>query len=176
MFLCVLSENAYSSQFVLKELEYAIRRNDNIVLPVIVDNSQLPEIFKSILSTRKITYWQFKGHFNVRDVIISDVARALGLHNEHLSNAEKENNALLARNRQEGTDNYNPQELDVDIFISYRRLDGRDYARNIMQALKIVGYPQVFFRKIVDVENCKNFKEDVLVLQHERAELIDLSH
>lgn len=33
-----------------------------------------------------------------------------------------------------------------------------------------------YIRKIVDIENCKNFKEDVLVLQHERAELIDLSH
>lgn len=40
---------------------------------------------------------------------------------------------------------YVPQKVDYDIFISYRREDGRDIARNIQQALKGRGHKQVFF-------------------------------
>lgn len=39
LFLCVLSENAYSSEFVIKELEYALQRKEIIAFPVIVDHS-----------------------------------------------------------------------------------------------------------------------------------------
>ena len=49
LFLCVLSENAYSSNFVIKELEYALQQKEIIVFPVIIDNSQLPDrLFFSI--------------------------------------------------------------------------------------------------------------------------------
>ena len=40
---------------------------------------------------------------------------------------------------------YMPQKVDFDIFISYRRIDGRDHARNIQQALKAHGYKDIFF-------------------------------
>lgn len=33
-----------------------------------------------------------------------------------------------------------------------------------------------YIRKVVDIENDKNFNEDVLVLEHERAELIRLDN
>lgn len=145
LFLCVLSENSYSSEFVFKELEYALGREGNIVLPIIVDDSQLPARFNFYLSSQNIVYWQFNGNINVEDMIINDVGRVLGLHEKNLSEAVKDRNALLAKNRQEGANDYSPQVIDTDIFISYRRVDGRDYARSIMQALKIVGYPKVFF-------------------------------
>lgn len=144
LFLCVLSENAYSSEFVLKELDYA-RQKGKLILPVIVDDSQLPDILEFSLATINLFHWQFNGSINVEDMVIRDISRVLGLHEEHLSEAVKEQNALLAKNRQEGEDDYSPNQIDIDIFISYRRVDGRDYARNIMQALKIVGYPKVFF-------------------------------
>lgn len=144
LFLCVLSENAYQSKFALNELKYALHKKENIVLPVIVDNSQLPVDLKFLLTSYNIHDWSFEDILNIEDTIIKNVSRALGQH-EKLSTDEKEYNITLARNRKNGSDNYIPQKIDVDIFISYRRVDGRDYARNIMQALRIVGYPKVFF-------------------------------
>ena len=144
LFLCVLSQNAYSSDFLIKELRYALYENI-IVFPVIVDNSPLPNGLKYLLGDLHITNWQFYGSVNIEDIIISDISRALGRFEDNLSNKEKKQNAISAKKRQGGSDDYIPHLIDVDIFISYRRVDGRDYARNIMQALKISGFPKVFF-------------------------------
>ncbi len=174
LFLCVLSYNAYSSEFVIKELEYALQRKDAIVLPVIVDNSQLPDRLSLSLFGLNMANWQFSGDLNAdEDTIIRDVGRALGRRDNNLSKKEKEQNTVLAKKRQEGSDDYIPHLIDVDIFMSYRRADGLHYARNIMQALKMVGYPKVFFdynslrdgvfnTQIIDaIYSCKDF---ILVL------------
>lgn len=70
-------------------------------------------------------------------------------------------------------DNYIPQKDGTDIFISYRRIDGRDVARTIEQALLKEHYSNVFFDytsiqdgkfnvKIIDaIFSCKDF---ILVL------------
>ena len=43
-------------------------------------------------------------------------------------------------------DNYVPQKVNFDIFISYRRADGREYARNIQLGLQQRGSSfNVFF-------------------------------
>lgn len=171
LFLCILSENAYASQFVKEELIYALRQKNItniVVLPVIVDNSRLPDDLSFTLSGLNIREWRFEGNQYNEDLIINDVSRALGV-KEHISKEEKEQNLVKARDRQEGTADYSPKEIDIDIFISYRRVDGRDYARNIMQALKINGYPKVFFdynslrdgvfnTQIIDaIYSCKDF-------------------
>ena len=68
---------------------------------------------------------------------------------------------------------YVPKNVDYDLFISYRREDGRDHARNIQQALKARGYKQIFFdydsiqkgdftKRIIDaIYSCTDF---ILVL------------
>ena len=70
-------------------------------------------------------------------------------------------------------DNYVPKKVDYDIFISYRRVDGRDHARNIQQAFKAHGYKNIFFdydsiqkgefnKRIIDaIYSCTDF---ILVL------------
>ena len=70
-------------------------------------------------------------------------------------------------------DDYRPQNVEFDIFISYRRIDGRDHARNIQQALKAHGYKHIFFdydsiqkgefnKRIIDaIYSCTDF---ILVL------------
>ena len=70
-------------------------------------------------------------------------------------------------------DNYTPQKDNTDIFISYRRIDGRDVARTIEQALQKDHYQNIFFDytsiqdgkfnlKIIDaIFSCKDF---ILVL------------
>lgn len=169
LFLCVLSENAYSSDFVIKELEYALQRKGIIVFPVIIDNSQLPDRLSFSIGTLNRANWHFSSSLNIEDTILRDVSRALGRFEEKLSKDEKEQNTVLAKRRQEGSDDYIPHLIDVDIFMSYRRVDGLHYARNIMQALKMVGYPKVFFdynslrdgvfnTQIIDaIYSCKDF-------------------
>lgn len=70
-------------------------------------------------------------------------------------------------------EHYVPKKADYDLFISYRREDGRDHARNIQQALKAHGYKQIFFdydsiqkgeftKRIIDaIYSCTDF---ILVL------------
>lgn len=70
-------------------------------------------------------------------------------------------------------DSYIPQKVDYDIFISYRRIDGRDVARNIQQALKAHNCRHIFFdydsiqkgefnKRIIDaIYSCTDF---ILVL------------
>lgn len=169
LFLCVLSENAYSSEFVIKELEYALLQKDIIVFPVVVDHSPLPDRLGFLITGLNVANWHFSSGHNVEDIIIRDVSRALGFLDSNLSKKEKEQNAVLAKIRQEGSDDYIPHLIDVDIFMSYRRADGLHYARNIMQALKMVGYPKVFFdynslrdgvfnTQIIDaIYSCKDF-------------------
>lgn len=53
---------------------------------------------------------------------------------------------IYGRNIKENLiDTYRPNKVGIDIFISYRRIDGRDHARNIQQALKAHGYQRFFF-------------------------------
>ncbi len=169
LFLCVLSENAYSSEFVINELEYAVHKKDRIVLPVIVDNSSLPERLLFSLARINVAKWNLVGSSDIEDIIIRDISRMLGRNVEDLSTSDKEHNITVAKNRQEGSDDYVPHVIDVDIFMSYRRVDGLHYARNIMQALKMMGYPKVFFdynslrdgvfnTQIIDaIYSCKDF-------------------
>lgn len=70
-------------------------------------------------------------------------------------------------------DSYLPKRIHYDIFVSYRRVDGREYARNIELALKAQGYKNVFFdynsiqkgeftKRIIDaIYSCNDF---ILVL------------
>ena len=172
LFLCVLSENSYNSDFSIRELEYASSIDEVKVLYVIVDNYQLPDDLMSVLRGMgyyKMVRWQFSGNPNIENTIIWDVGHALERSIFNMSKTEKEHNILMAKNRKDGDDNYVPKVIDIDIFISYRRVDGRDYARNIMQALKMMGYSKVFFdynslrdgvfnTQIIDaIYSCKDF-------------------
>ena len=94
LFLCVLSENAYSSEFVIKELEYALQRKDILILPVIVDNSHLPEVLGFRLATLNIANWQFSSSLNIEDDIIRDVNRALKRFEDNWFQKKKDRGAV----------------------------------------------------------------------------------
>ena len=80
---------------------------------------------------------------------------------------------LFNKSVETAIEEYLPQKDNTDIFISYRRIDGRDVARTIEQALKFANYKNVFFDytsiqdgnfnlKILDaIYSCKDF---ILVL------------
>jgi len=130
LFLCILSQNSYSSEFVIKELEYALNRPDGVVLPVVVDNSQLPDRLKNLLATIHIGNWQFSGSLNVEGTIIRDISRALG-RNEENSSKEIQPSSIVKREVNCGTSlsatEPISEEMNLDasfrIFISYKRVD-----------------------------------------------------
>ncbi len=80
--------------------------------------------------------------------------------NNHLSSNADNNTVLLNQ--------YVPQKEDFDVFISYRREDGQQHARNIQLALEAKGY-KIFFdydsiqkgeftKKIIDaIYSCNDF-------------------
>lgn len=142
VFVFLFSENSYKSNFAQNELIYALNKKKEIVL-IGIDFSPLPpelelEPFNKALL--RITQPNFKKNF------LKLIGESLGNKVDRiLSEKQEKANLEAAEERRNGAKDYVPQKIDVDVFISYRRVDGRDYARNIMQALKIFGYPKVFF-------------------------------
>jgi len=124
VFLCVLSENAYSSEYVIKELEYALHgKGDSIVFPVIVDNSQLPNTLVPSLYNINIANWQFAGNQDIENTIIREIGNTIREHDEpneqYISTEVKRLTTIIS------TDN---KIIDVSvkrnkIFVSYSRLD-----------------------------------------------------
>lgn len=142
VFVLLHSKDSSESMWVRKEVEYAAHINKEILL-IGVDDSPLSHALlfrfgpKNILNIRNT-------HF--KEIFLKSIGQTLGDRQyENLSEEEEKANLKIADERRNGTSEYVPKKIDVDIFISYRRVDGRNYARNIMQALKIVGYPKVFF-------------------------------
>lgn len=142
IFLYLSSSNSNQSMWTDKEIAVADEYNKKII-PIRLDNSQY--------SKRVIFRLVHKDYLDYNSALfekslIKAVSTFLGKKDyEELTEAQRKSNIEAAEERRNGAKDYVPRIIDVDIFISYRRVDGRDYARNIMQALKIVGYPKVFF-------------------------------
>ena len=142
IFVFLFSENTNQSRWALRELSMAIGLRKT-VLPIQIDDSSAARIEFMLGNLQRLKYVNLPGFENE---LLESIASILGENNHETITAEqRQKNIEAAQERRNGAKNYVPQIIDVDIFISYRRVDGRDYARNIMQALKIVGYPKVFF-------------------------------
>lgn len=123
----------------------------DVTVDFLVKNHLIP-----ILGERKA-----KVHKDEELVTAKDERKSLFSLIRNLFIKEYKNESLL--------DNYIPDKVDFDIFISYRRIDGRDHARNIQQALKAHGYKRIFFdydsiqkgefnKRIVDaIYSCTDF-------------------
>ncbi len=170
LFLFISSENSNQSQWIKREVYQAFEANKTI-LPIQIDKS---DFSRSLLFLKSFIPLDLIGITEISEIekrLLPAVSKLLGGKNsfKQLSTEEKESNLAAAKERRDGPENYLPNNIDVDIFISYRRLDGRDYARNIMQGLKIIGYPRVFFdynslrdgvfnTKIIDaIYSCNDF-------------------
>ena len=143
LFVFLLSENTKQSRWSLSELSTAIGLGKTI-LPIQIDDSHAESRVESLLADyhhqKYIDLPGFEGKLlESIDMLLCKSRKGV------ISSEQRQKNVEAAEERRNGAKDYVPQKIDVDIFISYRRVDGRDYARNIMQALKIVGYPKVFF-------------------------------
>lgn len=163
----LLSENTKKSRWSLSELSTAIGLGKTI-LPIQIDDSVAEGRIEYMLG--KYQRLKFVNHPGFENKLLERIASILGENDyETITAEQRQKNIDVAEERRNGAKDYVPQIIDVDIFISYRRVDGRDYARSIMQALKIVGYPKVFFdynslrdgvfnTQILDViYSCKDF-------------------
>lgn len=143
LFVFLLSENTNQSRWSLSELSTAIGLGKTI-LPIQIDDSSAEGRIEFMLE--KYQHLKFVNLPGFENKLLEMIASILGENGHETITAEqRQKNIEVAEERRNGAKDYVPQIIDVDIFISYRRVDGRDYARNIMQALKIVGYPKVFF-------------------------------
>ncbi len=141
IFLFVHSAYSIQSWWCMNELRLA-EQTAKPILTICIDDTQLTgELFR--LGTRHSLSLHSP---NFEITLLNKIGEWLGRNNsEPLTQEQRNQNLEAAEEHRNGSKNYIPQKIDVDIFISYRRVDGRDYARNIMQALKIMGYPRVFF-------------------------------
>ena len=120
LFLCILTEKTYQSSFVMNELQYALRTKEKgMILPVIADDSKIPQALTYIHCLR------INSNTNYKSILIKNVVEKL-------------------KKKDDLTD-YHPCQVDVDIFVSYRKIAGRDCARSLMQGLKLIGYSKIFF-------------------------------
>ena len=143
LFVFLLSENTNQSRWSLSEISTAIGLGKTI-LPIQIDDSSAEGRIDFML--KKYQRLKYVNLPSFENKLLERIASILGENNHETITAEqRQKNIEAAKERRNGVKDYVPQIIDVDIFISYRRVDGRDYARNIMQALKIVGYPKVFF-------------------------------
>ena len=143
LFVFLLSESTKQSRWSLSELSTAIGLG-KIVLPIQIDDSIAEGRIDFMLG--KYQHLKYVNLPGFETKLLDTIASIMGENGrEAVTIEQRQKNIEAAEERRNGAKNYVPQIIDVDIFISYRRVDGRDYARNIMQALKIVGYPKVFF-------------------------------
>lgn len=137
--LCVVSKSSIESKWVINEIAIAQSLNKSITL-INIDGSCLTgSLFFYVGNLKQI---------RVGDQIESEIVEPL----RKMLNKPKQQGGIfegkskpVSNSGRQSSDDYVPKKMDVDIFISYRRVDGRDWARNVMQALKINGYPKVFF-------------------------------
>lgn len=141
--LLVLSKYSNESRWVQNEITYADSQNKTII-PINVDRVDLTSSFLFLLADREQIYANGQG--NLEQEVMAPLNKLLKRsENDQITTENRQENLRLAKERKQSADDYLPKKIDVDIFISYRRVDGRDWARNVMQALKINGYPKVFF-------------------------------
>ena len=142
LFLYLSSSNSNQSRWIEKEIAVADEFKKEII-PIRVDDSPYSKSLLFRLADKNFLSYSSS---SFEQVLLNTIGSLLGKKDQEvLTEAQRRINIEAAEERRNGAKNYVPQIIDVDIFISYRRVDGRDYARNIMQALKIVGYPKVFF-------------------------------
>lgn len=175
LFLFLSSKHSNKSEFVLKEIYVALQKRKT-VLPVVIDDSAFEESLKIHLSNIISLNLQGKGKNIVANCVLESVENILGKKTMQKYSFIRKLKALYHFRNESDVDligQYTPHKVDYDIFISYRRVDGRDVARNVQQALKARGIKNIFFdydsiqkgefnKRIIDaIYSCKNF---ILVL------------
>lgn len=172
------------NDWVRQEILLAIKENKHFI-PIDPDNKfdgqfpeGIPEEIKSLFGSHQQSGINFGQYLDASlDMMIRNrVIPVLGMPAKKESLLQSIINLIANighKHKENLIDSYIPQKVNYDVFISYRRVDGRDVARNIQQALKAREYKNIFFdydsiqkgeftKRIVDaIYSCSDF---ILVL------------
>lgn len=109
LFLCILSENAYSSQFVGKELSFALKeKGEGKILLVVIDNSVPSGMFKELTSKLNSIRLNLNETSDAKIILLHEIEKRCGIRNKDI--------------KQNDISGY-PQYTSQKIFISYKRID-----------------------------------------------------
>lgn len=163
VYLPIISSSYCSSSFSHKELLFALNKH-KAILPVSIDGAVPARYMYLLHNYQSICLDGLSESLLIKELYPS-LDALLGRENKSLTNVAK----IELESKIDNLKGYRPHQVDVDVFISYRRLDGQHFARNIMQGLKLSGYPKVFFdfhavregdfpTQIIDaIYSCKDF-------------------
>ena len=174
-----MNASGASLDFVRFEIARAIAKGKHII-PVVPVNTPEYNFDRLVLPNDIVDIKRYDAVFysDNRDALFKDVVPKIlpRLHTKstNFNLWNKIMGKLFNRYRHSSLiDDYHPQKVEFDIFISYRRVDGREHARNIQLALKGHGYKHIFFdydsiqrgefnKRIIDaIYSCTDF---ILVL------------
>lgn len=140
--VCIVSGNAINSEWFVKEVSYAASIG-KLILPIMVDNTPITGKLVQLIGDVHFLYWDDNSAVTSGKHLVESL-------NHHINQLEEDNNVEIRTDAEiaeeiQLLDNYVPQRVPYDIFISYRKIGGRDTARSIKQQLQLLGYENIFF-------------------------------
>lgn len=134
--IAIISQKSIKSQWFVREVAFA-QSIGKVIIPIKIDDSILNSELNFMLAN--VQFLMYNEDFSNR-VLISTLDSIINQRTKVFSRDNAEIEAEIQR-----LDNYLPQKNDYDIFISYRREGGREFARNLKLQLQILGYQKIFF-------------------------------
>jgi len=140
--LFIVSESAKKSVWAIKEAQFAQRLGKTII-PIIVEETKLDARYELEFGQINYIIWNPKDISSFKDVLIKAVKFHLDkYYHDNETPAQRE---IDIDREIKILDEYQPKEIDYNVFISYRREGGRDIARSIKLSLELIGFNKIFF-------------------------------
>lgn len=142
IFLAIISNSTLKSKYSMREMLYA-QKLGKIIIPIVLEDTILDDKYKLHFGYINYIIWNFQDHSTFEDTIIKTI-------HYHLEKYYRDQETPVQReidiDREiKILDDYQPKEIDYNVFISYRREGGRDVARSIKLSLELIGYNKFFF-------------------------------
>lgn len=140
--VCIVSGNAIDSEWFIKEVSYAVSIG-KLILPIKVDTTPITGKLAQLIENIHFLYWDVNSTVTSGKHLVDSL-------NHHINLLEEDDNMGIRTDAEieeeiQLLNNYTPQRAPYDIFISYRKIGGRDTARSIKQQLQLSGYENIFF-------------------------------
>lgn len=138
----IISENTMNSEWTIKEIDFA-RQIGKTIIPVLVESTRIDGRLKLLIGDIEYIEWRHDNTASFKKELVGAVQH-------HIEKMHVECEVHVQREIDLDTeikilDAYQPQRIDFDVFISYRREGGRDIARSIKYRLEMMGFDKVFF-------------------------------
>ena len=142
--IALVSKEYFKEELCTKEFQMAFESKGKDHFPIfIAKRDGLPSYIEEggyTFNIRDLSDMDFKSIKERVTQVINGLIRK-----DSITPEQRQYNLEAAKERREGPSNYEPKKNDTDVFISYRRKDGRHHARIIELALKLSGYENIFF-------------------------------